>query len=304
MATDYHQRLTPVIRHLEKHYNSALNLEEVAKLACLSPYHFHRIFKAVTSETLNDYLRRLRLENAANDLFYRKPAITNVALEYGFSSSQSLAKAFKQYFNLTPTQIRQCESIDTFSSLLKSSKIGHSLRKIGHASSSEDSYTAPELTKRSNNMTTETMEIQHFDAANLAYVRVNGPYGENYDPAIGKLYGWAGPNGFAQNGSIFIYHDNPEITPDEKCRTDICLFVDEDTVPTNGIEAKPFSGGKYGVIRKTITDKSQYASTWDLLMSQIVEQGIDSDDRPCFEFYHSYDLKTGVADVSFCTAVR
>ncbi|WP_295891856.1 GyrI-like domain-containing protein [uncultured Vibrio sp.] len=309
MSTDYSQRLTPVIRYLEKHYSVPLNLEEVAKLACLSPYHFHRIFKAVTGETLNDYLRRLRLEQAANELFYKKPAVTNVALEFGFSSSQSLAKAFKQYFDLTPSQIRECSSIDEVSTLLKNSKIGHSLRKIGHADRDRDFYTAPDLTTRSNTMSTETlsaekMEIQTFEPSLLAYVRVNGPYGENYEPAIGKLYGWAGPHGFAGNANIFIYHDNPEITPDEKCRTDICLFVDEHASPNNGIETQSFPGGKYGVMRTTITDKSQYASTWDSLMSQIVQQGIESDDRPCFELYHSYDQQTGEADVSFCTAIR
>ncbi|MEZ8825988.1 GyrI-like domain-containing protein [Vibrio amylolyticus] len=304
MATDYSQRLTPVIRHLEKHFNSPLNLEEVAKLACLSPYHFHRIFKAVTGETLNDYLRRLRLEQVANELFYKKPAVTNVALEFGFSSSQSLAKAFKQYFNLTPSQIRECASINEVSTLLKNSKIGHSLRKIGHATPSNDSYNSPNLTTRSNKMTIEKMEIQTFEPSKLAYVRVNGPYGENYEPAMGKLYNWAGPNGFAGNTNIFIYHDNPEITPDEKCRTDICLFVNDDISSESGIETQVFPGGKYGVMRTTITDKSQYSLTWDLLMSKIVDQGIESDDRPCFELYHSYDQKTGTADVSFCTAIR
>ncbi|USD43102.1 AraC family transcriptional regulator [Vibrio sp. SCSIO 43135] len=298
MKTDYHQRLLPVIRHLEEQFNQPLNLEAVASLACLSPYHFHRIFKAVVGETLNEYLRRLRLEAAANDLFYKKPPITEVALEYGFSSSQSLAKAFKQHFDLTPSQIRQCESLDVFAQLLKNSKIGHVLRKNGHESDASNFYTPLEPKQWS-----ETMEIQTFDPCQLAYVRVTGPYGENYEPAVNKLYGWAGPQGLAGNTNIFIYHDNPEITPADKCRTDICLFIDGDTVPNNGIEAKPFPGGKYGVIRQTITDKSQYASAWDSLMSQVVEQGLDSDDRPCFELYHSYDQATGEADVSFCTAL-
>ncbi len=64
MKTNYHQKLKPVIRYLEQHYNTQLNLEDVARLALLSPYHFHRVFKAVTGETLNEYLRRLRLQQA------------------------------------------------------------------------------------------------------------------------------------------------------------------------------------------------------------------------------------------------
>lgn len=69
MKTDYHKRLLPVIRHLEAHFDEPLNLEEVAALAHLSPYHFHRIFKAVTGETLNEHLRRLRLEKVATSCF-------------------------------------------------------------------------------------------------------------------------------------------------------------------------------------------------------------------------------------------
>lgn len=39
-------------------------------------------------------------------------------------------------------------------------------------------------------------------------------------------------------------------------------------------------------------------------MENVVEQGLDCDDRPCFELYHDCNLETGVADVSFCTAIR
>ncbi len=77
MRVDYHQRLVPVIRYLEQHFNEPLNLPEVAALANLSPYHFHRTFKAVQGETLADFIRRLRLEAAADDLFKSKPNIFN-----------------------------------------------------------------------------------------------------------------------------------------------------------------------------------------------------------------------------------
>ena len=65
MTTGYHRRLQPVIRYLEQHYRDPPDLTTIAALASLSPYHFHRIFTAVTGETLAAYLRRLRLENIA-----------------------------------------------------------------------------------------------------------------------------------------------------------------------------------------------------------------------------------------------
>lgn len=299
MSVNYHTRLLPVVRHLETHFNEPLNLDKVAALACLSPYHFHRIFKAVMGETLNEYLRRLRLEAIASTLFYQKPSVTAIALEYGFSSSQSLAKAFRQHFGLTPSQVRDCVDLASFAQLLQHSKIGHTLRKNGHASDIEAPYTTDEPLTRSIIMDTMSLAPGH-----LAYIRVTGPYGENYQPACEKLFGWAGPRGLAGNTCIFVYHDNPEITAAEKCRTDICLVLDEPVETAQGIELKSFDGGEYAFIRKTITNHSQYAPAWDELMGQLVKSGLDSDDRPCFELYHSCDDNTNVCDVSFCTAIK
>ncbi len=163
MKTDYQKRLLPVIRHLEQEFNKPLNLNEVASLACLSPYHFHRIFKAVMGETLNEYLRRLRLQHAADDLFYKKPPILEVALNYGFASSQSLAKAFRQHFDLTPSAIRDCESVAQFTQMMRNSKIGHALRKAGNASQIVEDYDVSNLNVRSG-----VMKIEAFPKGHLA----------------------------------------------------------------------------------------------------------------------------------------
>ncbi|CZF86721.1 AraC family transcriptional regulator [Grimontia marina] len=299
MRVDYQKRLLPVIRYLEKHFNEPLNLPEVAALANLSPYHFHRTFKAVQGETLADFIRRLRLEAAADELFKNKQPVLNIALEFGFSSSQSLAKAFQQHFGVTPTAFRDCEDYKAFSELARNSKIGHTLRKIGNEAEVTDSYTGSDTSTWS-----KTMEKQHFERSKLAYVRVTGPYGQGYEEASGRLYQWAGMNGLVGNTCIFIYHDNPEITPNEKCRTDICLMVPDETDVPVGIELQEFPGGEYAVMRQNITDFSQYPKAWDDLMGKVIEMGIESDDRPCFELYHSFDMQTHHADVSFCTAIR
>ncbi len=299
MKTNYHQKLKPVIRYLEKNFNAPLNLEEVAKLALLSPYHFHRVFKAVTNETLNEYLRRLRLQQAAQDLFYKKPSVTEVALDYGFSSSQNFAKAFRKHFNLSPSDIRSCASIELFAELMKNSKTGNKQSKNGNDTITLNFYTSPNLQQRRI-----TMERKQFEQGSLAYIRVTGPYGENYEPAIGKLYQWAAAEGVSDATCLFIYHDNPELTPADKCRTDICLMVPDNVKISGDLELQKFPGGEYGTLRKTITNKSQYGPAWNEHISQIVELGIEMDDRPCFELYHSYDNEKDIADVSFCSAIK
>ncbi|MGF1908162.1 AraC family transcriptional regulator [Vibrio kasasachensis] len=299
MRVDYQKRLVPVIRYLEKHFNQPLNLPEVAALANFSPYHFHRTFKAVQGETLADFIRRLRLQAAADELFKSKRPVLNIALEFGFSSSQSLAKAFQQHFGVTPTAFRDCDDYSEFSELTRNSKIGHSLRKIGNEVDAGNPYTGSELFTWST-----AMETQHFEPSILAYVRVTGPYGVGYEEPSGRLYQWAGMKGLAGNSCIFIYHDNPEITPNDKCRTDICLMVPEGTEVPSGIELQDFPGGQYAVMRQQITGFNLYSKAWDDLMGKVIESGIESDDRPCFELYHSFDPQTQHADVSFCTAIK
>ncbi len=77
---DYLQRLTPVIRYLEQHYAESVNLQQVAAIANLSPHHFHRIFKAVTGETLANHIKRLKLQNAAQHLFFLRSAALQKSL--------------------------------------------------------------------------------------------------------------------------------------------------------------------------------------------------------------------------------
>jgi AraC family transcriptional regulator len=297
--TNYHRKFVPVIRYLEKNYDKNLNLNEVAELAHLSPYYFHRVFKAVTGETPADFIRRLKLEKAATQLFFHKEAVTKVALDFGFSSSQALAKAFRGYFALSPSEVRNCESMEHYNQLLRDSKIGHLLRNNGHALANGTQYD-----DSANQTRSEIMKTEHFEEKNLAYIRVTGPYGEGYDVASERLYGWAGPMGLAEGESIFIYHDNPELTPADKCRTDVCLAIPAGVTPPAGIELQTLPAGSYANLRKLVTDKSQYALYWQQLMSQVVDAELTVDNRPCFELYHSYDLKTHHADVSFCISIK
>jgi AraC-like DNA-binding protein len=62
---DYRERINRVIFHIEAHLGEPLNLEDLAKVAFLSPYHFHRIIAAFTGEPLAAFIRRLRLVRAA-----------------------------------------------------------------------------------------------------------------------------------------------------------------------------------------------------------------------------------------------
>lgn len=300
----YALRLKPVTRHIEKHYKQALDLNGLAQLACLSPYHFHRVFKAVCGETPADMVRRLRLQAAANELFYGRSSVVEVALEYRFSSSQALAKAFKKHFGISPSDIQKCSTVPELNRLLENSKIGHALRKFGHDYAGRLFYD--DGVNQTDNIRRTAMKIDTFPKTAVAYVRVTGPYGEGYDKACETLFRWAGPEGLAGGDTLFIYHDNPEMVPEEQCRTDVCLVVPEGTQPPSaaGIEFQYVPAGRYATMRKMITDYKDFAPAWDELMSQVVESEFELEDRPCFEYYHAADPSKPEFDTTFFTAVK
>nr|WP_276559739.1 helix-turn-helix domain-containing protein [Aeromonas salmonicida] len=265
-----------------------LSIEALADRACLSLYHFHRVFTAVAGETPGEMCRRLRMQRAAWQLCYTDASVTTIALGAGFASSQAFAKAFRRHYGCTPGAFRWDKR-----------KNGHLLSKDGHASDRLLPYAEDHSSARSN-----TMKTIEMDARTLAYIRVTGPYGEGYDPVCGQLHQWASARGLAQGEWIFIYHDNPEVTPPAQCRTDIGVTVPAGTVGAGEVEIQLIPAGRYAQSRYLITDRSQYGPRWQEHVGDIVAAGLAFGDGPCFELYHSVSNEPLRDDVSFCSSVQ
>ncbi len=65
-AAEYWARIHRVMDYVAEHIEDPLHLQTLARVSHFSPFHFHRIFKALTRETLNDYVKRQRLEGAVS----------------------------------------------------------------------------------------------------------------------------------------------------------------------------------------------------------------------------------------------
>ncbi len=283
---DYRRRLLPVVRALER--DPDLSMEALAGLACLSLYHFHRVFTAVVGEAPGEMCRRLRMQRAAWQLCYTEASVTAIALGAGLGSSQAFAKAFRRHYGCTPGAFRRDKG-----------KNGHLERKEGHAWDGLLPYAEDLSSARSN-----TMKTVEMDARTLAYIRVTGPYGEGYDAVCHRLHQWAAPRALEGGEWIFIYHDNPEVTPPAQCRTDIGITVPVGTQGTGEVETQLIPAGRYAQSRYLITDRSQYGPRWQEHIGDIVAAGLAFGDGPCFELYHSVSNDPLRDDVSFCSSVR
>src|SRR3954464_4865056 len=108
---EYVIRIDRVINYLRDNLDRSIRLEELARVACFSEFHFHRIFGAVSGETLNSFANRLRLEKAARLLRYSHRNLTEIALDCGFSSSATFSRAFRTGYGTSPSQFRKSGEI-------------------------------------------------------------------------------------------------------------------------------------------------------------------------------------------------
>ena len=279
---DYISRVNSVQDYINDNLDRELSLEELAGVACFSVFHFHRIFRSVVKEPLYQYILRLRLEKAAGELLYRKnKSVTDIAIECGFSDSAVFARSFKKRYGLSSSRFRTVN----FKNPRDKSKNSKDLQDpIGYLHSgkgfSEKDY-APVKGP------VEIVDVREFTAA---YLRYTGPYKENpdsYKELIEKILQWAlAGDLLGPDMKLFtIYHDNPEITEDDKQRTSVCLAVPEDTETQGAVGKMKIAGGKYAIGSFEISADG-FPGAWNYMYGEwLPSSGYEADDRFSFELY-------------------
>ena len=103
---DYRERILRTLVYIQRHLDDHLELEELASVAAFSRFHFHRIFSGLVGESLKEYVRRLRLERAAQALKRTGSSIADLALAAGFETHESFTRAFGAMFDVSPSDYR------------------------------------------------------------------------------------------------------------------------------------------------------------------------------------------------------
>ncbi|MCZ8510955.1 AraC family transcriptional regulator [Paenibacillus filicis] len=103
---EYRTEIWKGINFIEKHYNKQVTLEQTAKEAIISQYHFARLFKLHTGYSFSEYLIKYRLTQAKRMLMNTDYPISEIAKQTGFTDSSYFSKLFKRYENMSPKQYR------------------------------------------------------------------------------------------------------------------------------------------------------------------------------------------------------
>lgn len=103
MSQQQVSRINDVLFYIHQDIGRELSAKELADVAAYSEQHFHRIFKDVVGESIHQYVRRTRMEYAANQLMFdTKSSVLEIANKCGFSSVSSFSRAFKATFDMSP----------------------------------------------------------------------------------------------------------------------------------------------------------------------------------------------------------
>ncbi|WP_079525589.1 AraC family transcriptional regulator [Halobacillus hunanensis] len=101
------ESLQRTIDYIEEHLLDHLTVDNIAKQANASPFHFQRIFSLLTDMSMGEYIRRRRLTLAAQDLIHTDMKIINLAFKYGFDTPEAFTKAFRRQHGVSPSQARK-----------------------------------------------------------------------------------------------------------------------------------------------------------------------------------------------------
>jgi AraC family transcriptional regulator len=104
---DYLRHVRRGIDYIEARLDSEIDLADVARHAGISQWHFQRIFKALTNETLKTYVRSRRFANALDKLAHTDQRILEIAFASGFESQEAFTRAFKKAFGVAPATYRK-----------------------------------------------------------------------------------------------------------------------------------------------------------------------------------------------------
>lgn len=115
---EYHKSINRVLEYIQGNLDARIDLKTLAGIAHISPYHFHRIFKATIGESLAGYVQRLRMEYVVEQLKTSPLSLGELALRTGYSSEQALSRAFKKHFDLPPKAFKTLFFQEVFSDAL------------------------------------------------------------------------------------------------------------------------------------------------------------------------------------------
>jgi AraC family transcriptional regulator len=205
---NYLERFRRVMRYIDDHLAENLNGALLGTIAAYSRYHFHRQFSALFGIGVARYIQLARFHRATCQLAHRPHmSILEIALDCGFDSPESFARAFKKIHGVSPSNFRKNPTWDACQQIYQPL-----MDARNKTMPNPDLAPLPDI------------EIVHFAQTRVAALRHHG------DPAhignsIRPFINWRKRNHLPphKNATFTIIHSNPDDTPVDDFMMDLCV---------------------------------------------------------------------------------
>lgn len=268
LAEEYVKRILRVLIYIEENIDEEMSLERLAKVACYSPFHFHRIFQAIVGETIHQYIKRLRIERAAGKLRYTELPVTEIALDASYDTPSAFTKAFKQFMGKSPRRYRALyTAINAMTQKIK---------ELPMIKPDKIEKNTPDL--------------------NLLFVRRCGNYSQSPWEAWEAIIGFINENRLDRSHLRYfgISHDDPQVTSEDKLRYDAAILAPQGVKEKGEVGRQTLKGGKYAIFTHHGPYSGLEATFNKIFLKWLPDSQENFDEtRPVFcEYFNMESVKT------------
>lgn len=276
---DKKQLVNQSIDYIIQHLDEDLSLDTVAAQFYISKYHFSRIFKEETGESIYAFIKRCKVDQSAIDIKLNPAkAITDIGLEYGYSSS-NYSSVFRKHHDTSPTIFRQ--SIPAHSVM-----VPFTPERVVQFKTAEE-YSA-------------NIQIQELNDMFVLYERFIGNYVDiekNWYQFLDRY------KELLNEKTILIerFFNDPSITSSSQCICDICMTVEQD----NGLDNVTWiKGGKWIVYRFNGEIKDIFETLQGIFSIWLPQSGCRMVHRYGLNIYHQIDRDNHHVIMDLCIPIE
>ncbi len=264
MTSDLERRLLRVLDHIHDHPAGDLSLDALADVAAMSRFHWHRLFRAMTGQTMAQAVRRMRMHRAATALVMGEAPLHRVAAEVGYSDVTSFTRAFSDVYGLGPAAFRRRGTLYPVSFPAR-----------------------PEVTL----MYPVTIRIE--PERRLAALPHRGPY-HQINRAFEKLYALLAARDMIDQSEEMIatYYDDPAATAPDDLRSHAGAVFPPGVVLAPPLDVVILPAGRHAVLTFTGPYAGLPAAYDQLYAVWLPQSGEQPADSPPFENYLNSPMNT------------
>jgi AraC family transcriptional regulator len=265
----YGKRIGRVADYIHEHLEDEIDLDILADVACMSRFHWHRIYTAIQGETAAGTVRRLRLSRAAERLANSDMTMSEIAARAGYTTPEAFGRAFREAYGQAPGSFRDSGS--------------HAKFKAANAKADAKGFP---------------VHVEDVPPLHCAAVHHSGSY-MLISKAMGQLFEAMGAANLftGRPRMIGLYLDDPDCVAEKDLRSMACSPVNKGTNLPAPLEAVDLRSGPYAKLRY----KGPYADMKDayrwLLGVWLPQSGREAADAPIFEEYLNHPAEVAPTEL-------